>query len=213
MTEINNQMETKILPRELPFNQFEKIGMSKEIVLNLPKEDLKNLLSGNKTDILSLELDKKIVDTTIDAKLSLVRNNDNLVSLNVHPYRKEIDNKLNLNDSELAKLKKGEIIVIDRLAKNGKNKKHLVQLDQSINELVKVVKDSIRVPEKVNNIKLSNEQKERIASGKEVSIKEADGTTSVKLDLNNNAGIRIDSPLGYERNNKLDLGTKNDLKY
>lgn len=204
-------METKILPRELPFNQFDKIGLKKEEVLNLPKQDLKNLLTGHKTDIVPLKLED--FNITIDAKLSLVRNTDNSVGLNVHPYRREIDNKLGLKEDELSKLKKGEIIEIEAPGKNGEMKKRLLQLDQSINEIVSTTKDDIKIPEKLNDIKLSNEQKERIASGKEVSIKGKNGETKIKLDLNNNAGFRIDSPLGYERNNRIDLGTKIDLKH
>lgn len=205
----------KILPKELPFQQFEKIGLPKEQVLNLPKKDLQNLLKGNKTDIVALKV--KDLDTTIDAKLSLIRNDDNSVSLKIHPFRKEINNDLGLSSSQLNQLKKGEIIEIQAEAKNKEMKKHFVQLDTSINELVSVLKENVKVPNKLDmdgeKIQLSNEQKEKIASGKEVSIKGKDGVSKVKLDLNNNAGIRIDSPEGYGRNNRLDVGTKKDLQY
>jgi hypothetical protein len=78
---------------------------------------------------------------------------------------------------------------------------------------MKVTKDSIRIPDKINDIKLTNEQKEQIASGKSVSIEGKNGsTTKVELNLNDSKGIRIDSPLGYERNGKLDTAVKNDLK-
>lgn len=203
----------KAVTKELPFNQFEKIGLNKEAVLNLPKEDLKNLMSGHKTGVVPLKIDKDGIEINIEAKLSLIRNSDDTISLNVHPYRKEIDNKFNLDANQLAQLKKGEIVEVAMLAKNGEQRQHLVQLDKSINELVSVVKDKIKIPDSISDIKISNEQKEQIASGKSVSIKGEKGELKVQLDLNDAKGIRIDSPLGYERNGKLDVATKNDLKY
>ncbi len=205
-------MEKSIAPRELPFKQFEKIGLSKEDVLNLPKQDLKNLLSGYRTDIVPLKIDQDGLNINIEGKLSLKRNNDDTVSLIVHPSRKEIDNQYNLNEEQLNRLKKGEILELDLQAKNKEITPHLVQLDQSINELISAVKDNIRIPEKIQGIQLSNEQKELIASGKSVSLSTDKGEVKVQLNLNDSSGIRIDSPLGYDRNNKLDQSTKEDLK-
>lgn len=203
----------KVIPKELPFSQFEKIGIDKEGVLNLPKKDLTKLMNGHKTGIVPLNFDKDGIKINIEAKLSLKRNSDDTISLNVHPFRKEIDNKYNLNTSQISELEKGKIVQQDMIAKNGEMKRHLVQLDKEINELVSVVQDKIKVPDRISNIKISNEQKEQIASGKLISIKSEKGDFKVQLDLNNAKGIRIDSPLGYERNGKLDRSTKNDLKY
>lgn len=203
----------KVNSRELPFNQFAKIGLNKEAVLNLPKEDLKNLMAGHKTGVVPLKIDKDGIEINIEAKLSLKRNSDETISLNVHPYRKEIDNKYNLDSSQLSQLKKGEIVETTMLAKNGEKRQHLIQLDKAINELIAVVKDKIKIPEKIADVKISNEQKEQIASGKLVTLKGEKGDVKVQLNLNDAKGIRIDSPLGYERNGKIDMSTKNDLKH
>lgn len=210
--ENTDTMEKSIAPRELPFKQFEKIGLTKEDVLNLPKKDLKNLLSGYKTGIVPLKIDKEGLNIKIEGKLSLKRNNDETISLIVHPSRKEIDNKYNLNQEQINQLKKGEIIEVNLQAKDKEIRPHLVQLDKSINELVSAVKENIKLPEKVNGVQLSNEQKEEIASGKSISLKTDKGEVKVQLNLNDSSGLRIDSPLGYDRNNKLDQSTKNDLK-
>lgn len=206
-----NPMEKSIYPKELPFKQFERIGLDKEAVLNLPKTDLKKLLSGNKTDIVTLKIDQKGIPIKLDAKLSLSRNNDDTISLNVHPYRKEIDNKFKLDNPQLDKLKQGEIIEINSKAKNGEMKVHLVQLDKSINELVSVVKDKLKLPEKINDIKLSPEQKEQIASGKEVTIKGGNKELKVQLNLNDPSGIKIDNPLGIEKGSNVDR-SNNEMK-
>ena len=205
-------METKISPEELPYSQFKKLGMDKETVLNMPKSDLQKLLRGDKTEIMDLKLnDNSRIPSEV--KLSLVRESDNSIKLLVHPYRKEILNEFSLDKEQMKILKNGGSVEGMAKAKNGEIKPHIFQLDKDLNEIMKVTKDSIRIPDKINDIKLTNEQKEQIASGKSVSIEGKNGsTTKVELNLNDSKGIRIDSPLGYERNGKLDTAVKNDLK-
>jgi hypothetical protein len=204
-------MENKFSPEELPYSQFKKLGMDKETVLNLPKSDLQKLLRGDKTDIMDLKLNDNFRIPS-EVKLSLIRESDNTVKLLVHPYRKEILNEFSLDKEQMEKLKNGGIVEGMIKAKNGELKPHIFQLDKELNEIMKVTKDSIRIPDKINDVKLSNEQKEQIASGKSVSIEGKNGTSKVELNLNDSKGIRIDSPLGYERNGRLDTAVKNDLK-
>ena len=205
-------METKISPEELPYSQFKKLGMDKETVLNMPKSDLQKLLRGDKTDIMDLKLnDNSRIPSEV--KLSLIRESDNSIKLLVHPYRKEILNEFSLDKEQMKILKNGGSVEGMAKAKNGEIKPHIFQLDKDLNEIMKVTKDSIRIPDKINDIKLTNEQKEQIASGKSVSIEGKNGsTTKVELNLNDSKGIRIDSLLGYDRNGKLDTAVKNDLK-
>ena len=205
-------METKISPEELPYSQFKKLGMDKETVLNMPKSDLQKLLRGDKTDIMDLKLnDNSRIPSEV--KLSLIRESDNSIKLLVHPYRKEILNEFSLDKEQMKILKNGGSVEGMAKAKNGEIKPHIFQLDKDLNEIMKVTTDSIRIPDKINDLKLTNEQKEQIASGKSVSIEGKNGsTTKVELNLNDSKGIRIDSPLGYERNGKLDTAVKNDLK-
>ena len=76
-------MEKKISPEELPYSQFQKLGMDKETVLNMPKSDLQKLLRGDKTDIMDLKLnDNSRIPSEV--KLSLIRESDNSVKLLVH---------------------------------------------------------------------------------------------------------------------------------
>jgi hypothetical protein len=205
-------MDKQIKSDQIPYEQFKQIGMSKEDVLNISKDSLKKLLRGDKTDMLDIKLNKN-QQTPSEVKLSLERNSDNSIRLIVHPYRKDLLNEYNLSDKEIEALKKGEIIEGVSKAKNGEMRPHLFQLDKDLNEIMKANKSSIEIPDKVNNIKITNEQKELIASGKSVEIKGKDGTTKIQLDLNDSKGIRIDSERGYERNGRLDTGTKKDLKY
>tara|TARA_R110000868_G_scaffold411003_2_gene701283 strand:- start:7414 stop:8031 length:618 start_codon:yes stop_codon:yes gene_type:complete len=204
-------MEKKISPNELPFTQFKEIGMTKEDVLNMSKSNLQKLLKGEKTEIVNVN-PSDLLKTPIEVKLRLERQTDNTVRLFIHPSRNTIFNEYNLNKEQLEQLKKGELVQGVIKAKNGEMRPHIFQLDHQINEIMNVVKGGIKIPEIINGVKVSSEQNEQIASGKLVGIKGKDGITYVQLDLNNSRGIRIDSPLGYERNGKLDLATKNDLK-
>lgn len=218
ITEINNEMQTprdnqkeRFSFRELPFEQFKKLGFTKESLLNLPKEDMKNMLSGEKTGLLSLSVSNQELTFKVDGKLSLLRNNDNTISLKVHPYRKEIENSFNLDKDQLKRVKKGDIIEISFEAKNGQEKKHLIQLDKAINELVGVLKDNVRPPSKVKDIVLSEEQKNQFAAGKRVTLKGKHGELDIQLDLNDRKGIKVHGAEAYEKNSKLDKGTVKGL--
>jgi len=48
--------------KDLPYNQFEKIGMSKQEVLAMPSEDLKALFTGRTTNLQTIKIKNQDVD-------------------------------------------------------------------------------------------------------------------------------------------------------
>ena len=57
--------------KDLPFNQFEKIGMAMRDMLAMPSEDLKALLSGRTTSLQSIKIKDQDVDQNMNVKLSV----------------------------------------------------------------------------------------------------------------------------------------------
>lgn len=176
---------------QLPFNQFERIGISKERLNKLPKDEMQNILSGYPSNMKFLVFkDNEGNMQKVNAKLSVYQTKDGSIGLKVHPYRDKIKNDMDLNKKELDQLKSGSTIT-----RTHNKQEYLVQLDQSINELRKIKTDNIKVAEAVGGSTMSSSQKSDLLAGKPILLKDAEGrTTKVRLDLSRPSGIRMDSP-------------------
>lgn len=180
-----------IKAHQLPVQQFERLGISQERLNKLPKDEMKNLLSGFPSNMKFLTFkDNAGSMQKVNAKLSVYQNTDGTIGLKVHPYRERIKNDMELSKNELNQLKSGSAI---QKTHNGQD--YLVQLDQSINELRKIRTDHIKVAEAAGKTQLTLKQKEDLVSGKRIQVKDSEGrTTTIKLDLTRPSGIRIESP-------------------
>ena len=182
----------EIEARKLPYDLFEKIGFSKKDVLNLPSEDMKNLLNGKTTrNVVPINIKMEGIDFKDRAKLSLYTLPDESIGLKVHPYRKEIQNEFNLNKEELSKLKAGELISKVHPSLNGVKEKYVFQLDPDINEIKKARIDDVKVPAKLDGLTLTNQERELLASGKRLTIKNSGEPEKV-------VGISLINEKGYE---------------
>lgn len=211
---IDKSVEKKLSTEQLPYDDFEKLGISKHELLNkFDTKDLKELMKMNKTNVVTLDLKDKGLNFKVDAKLSLKQNTDKTYSLHVHPFRKEIENHYGISKKELEELKKGSILEKE-IKEPGKDKtqKVLFQLDKEINELIKVNKKDLELEKNFSN-KLSNEQLKSLASGKTLTLKSARGKgATLKLDLNNVKGYTI-STKDFLLNKKMDKSSKKDLAF
>ena len=180
-----------ITKEQLPVQEFERLGIKKNRLNQLPKEEMHALLSGYPSNMKFLTFkDKDGTTQKVNAKLSVYQNADGTIGLKVHPFRKEIKNDLNLTQMEIEKLKSGESV-----NKTLNRQQFLVQLDQSINELRRIKIDSIKVAGAVGSTKLSAYQKADLRSGKTIYIKDSSGKDKrVKLDLTSSSGISIEAP-------------------
>ncbi|MGB0870317.1 MAG: DUF3945 domain-containing protein [Flavobacteriales bacterium] len=148
--------------------QFAKLNISREAVLAFDKEDLKRMSNRRiSNNIYKFEIEGK----KLEAKFSF--NKDG--KLMVHPKRKEISNTLKLSQKQLEQLKNGETVM-----KNG----NLVKLDPTINELLHIEAKKIIVPKKIQGISISQEQKDQLLKGKEITLKgKHDIPIKVKYDV------------------------------
>ena len=180
-----------IKQHQLPVQQFERLGISQERLNKLPKDEMKNILSGFPSNMKFLTFkDNEGSVQKVNAKLSVYQNTDGTIGLKVHPYREKIKNDMKLSKNELIQLKSGSTI-----HKTHQGRDYLVQLDQSINELRKIRTDHIKVAEAAGGAQLTPKQKEDLLSGKAIRVKDSVGrTTTINLDLTRPSGIRIATP-------------------
>jgi hypothetical protein len=181
--------------KDLPYNQFEKIGMSKREVLAMPSEDLKALLSGRTTKLQTIRIKDQDVEKTMQVKLSVERFPDGSLNLMVHPIRKEIKNDDKLNESQLEKLKQGETLIAPKTSMNGEKELYLYQLDRETREIVKTRLNSISVPRYLMDIELSAKDRSNLLQGKTIDLEDRYGKVhKVAIDLIDPKGYSIKNP-------------------
>ena len=178
--------------KDLPYNQFEKIGMSKREVLTMPSEDLKALLTGRTTNLQTIKFKNQEAEQSMQVKLSVQRFPDGSLNLMVHPIRKEIKNEDKLNESQLEKLKSEETIIAPKTSLNGEKELHLFQLDRETNEIVKTRLNSISVPRYLMDIELSPQNRSDLLQGKTIQLEDKFGKShEVAIDLVDPKGYTI----------------------
>ena len=173
-----NFMETLIKEKELPIKELEKLGLFNNGALNLGQNDIDALLAGRRTDMQSLknlQLDGFGI-LQLDAKLSLGRNAEGKVALNLHPiYKQEIPHPL-LSEEEARNLREKKIHSVQKEYEQP-NKilgKLIIEYDEETREFVAYRPDQVEAPEKVNGETLSEKQKKDFKNGELVQLE--DGT-------------------------------------
>jgi hypothetical protein len=181
--------------KDLPYNQFEKIGMSKREVLAMPSEDLKALLNGRTTKLQTIRIKDQDVEKTMQVKLSVERFPDGSLNLMVHPIRKEIKNDDKLSESQLEKLKQGETLIAPKTSMNGEKELYLYELDRETREIVKTRLNSISVPRYLMDIELSAKDRPNLLQGKTIDLEDRYGKVhKVAIDLIDPKGYSIKNP-------------------
>ena len=181
--------------KDLPYNQFEKIGMSKREVLAMPSEDLKALLTGRTTNLQTIKFKNQENEHVAQVKLSVERFQDGSLNLMVHPIRKKIQNDDKLNQQQLEKLKQGETVIAPKTSMNGEKELHLFQLDKETKEIVKTRLNSISVPRYLMEIELSPKDRSNLLQGKTIDLEDRYGRGhKVAIDLINSKGYSIKNP-------------------
>ena len=186
-----------------------KAGLVHDGVLILDQDDLKALLSGRRTEMQrleKLEFEGMIINS-LDAKLSLQRDEAGVVELLYHPINKEPKASKYLTRTEAEMLAKGDAVNLQKTVfdDNGRKMEVLIEFDNETNEFIVTDTEKILAPDSINDIPLTPEQKERYRKGKEVEI--GDGTTvqysgTEKQGVRSNklafiASVLIDGGLSY----------------
>jgi hypothetical protein len=178
--------------KDLPYAQFEKLGLSRKEVLSMPPTDLAALLSGNRTSLRAFSVELSGGQRfEADARLSLFRNPDNSLSLNVHPVRAQVKNDIGATPEELEKLKAGSLLVRDHVALNGEREPYYFQLDRETKEILRARVRDFPVPGAINGVVLSPDQKEQLRQGHMIELrsKGGEGVVRARVDLSEPRGF------------------------
>lgn len=163
---------------DLPLDDLGKIGLIQEGGLVLDREDMDALLSGRRTSMLRFEnlSFEGFNIPALDAKISLKPGATGELELMLHPIYKKSEHPGWLSDMEAEKLEKGEAANLEKVIfdDEGKLKDVLVEFDKDTNEFIITDIEKVQAPDRVNDEKLTAEQKERFKRGKVVEL--ADGT-------------------------------------
>jgi Protein of unknown function (DUF4099)/Protein of unknown function (DUF3945) len=179
--------------KDFPSKKLETIGVSKkEQNAAFGYEDMQKMLNGQKTEVINLQYQKDGMTLDVDGRFSLRRNADNTVSLMVHKVEREIRDDLNLSEKTKAQLQAGEIVQSKQ-----KEEVHLMQLDKQTNQVLSIQQSKLIVPDFINDVQLSLDQKNALRQGQPIELIKAataeKGETSltVKLDLNQRSGFKV----------------------
>ncbi len=174
--------------KDIPYKEFKRVGILKEDILTkIDKEDLQALLSGKRTKLFNIKgIDDKGQNFSASCKFSLQRENNETVSLQIHPKRTQIKNDIGLSKKDLDKLEQGDSVV-----KSVNGERFLIQLDKDTKELLRTKTKDIFIPAYLQDVKIDSQQREKLRQGKEISIDLGTEKVSAKIDLDSSNGLRF----------------------
>ena len=170
---------------DIPYAQFEQLGMDKKTVQNkLSFDDLERLLKGEKTDLKTIHIQTQNLSFDMDTKFSLRRNADNTINLMLHPKRRQIDTKFDLSKEEVSRLETGETVFKKGSRTDSPISDYLYQMDKETKEVMRIGQSKIFIPDSIEDIKLTLDQKDKLRNGEGIELEKQDKKLNVKLDLN-----------------------------
>lgn len=162
---------------DVPFELLGKLGVSAELLER--NGQLEKLLRGEKTDLIPAfgvpNAQGEVVPFA--AKLVLHRDEDGGASLKFDLPKKELTIPEQLMGTKITPDMKKELETTGRLAgiheftdSKGQPFKAFVGVDRAMNKLTMLRQDSLKLPEEIRGVKLTNEQRELVAEGKPVKL-------------------------------------------
>lgn len=184
------------LTSELPYDKLRQLRLSKERMLKEPTKVMDRLQKGNLSPLMRFNYtDKSGKTKTVVFKLQLHRNGDGMVGVRVFPKQKDYQqgdtyHRFQLRRYEEDALKRGEVITKEMM-KNGKRGISFIQLDKDTNHLIYTNVKNLVVPNSLNNVELSLEQKKRIRDGKPVELAVGNTKITAGVDLQTIQGFKV----------------------
>ena len=181
----------------VPFYKFAKIGIYPKDFMRMPKDLRDSILSGELSPLMRLNVpvgDNSSV--SIPMKIQLAYDKNDRLQLLTYQIHREVDNTLKLNDIELDRVRKGDVIQKE-FQEGEKRKMRYVQLDKETNSLmyrdVSTIKfeDKLQEVDKIKDIGLGLGQKEALVSGKPVELEVGDQKVTVGVDLREPQGFKV----------------------
>lgn len=190
------EQKTRMSTDQIPFDKLEKVGISRDLIQKMEKQEMNDFLNGFRSDKL-YTVNARIGETDykIPAKIRLQSNEDGSVGVKVHPIQ-----RLNIPDEymghKFTKEEKGALLndknlgkTIELTGRDGKKDNYFLSIDSKTNELIPLRSSYIQIPDKIKGATLSTEQKENLAAGKKVTVEGMTGKDEKKF----SATLQIDA--------------------
>ena len=174
----------------VPFDKFAKIGIYPKDLMRMPKDLRDSILSGELSPLMRVNVpvgDNSAV--SIPMKIQLAYDKSGKLQLLTYQIHRELDNNLKLNDTELERVRKGDVIQKE-FQQDGKRKMRYVQLVYRDVATVKF-EEKLREVDKIKDIGLGIGQKEALVSGKPVELEVGDQKVVVGVDLREPVGFKV----------------------
>lgn len=219
------QQNTRIRMEDIPFESLERVDVSRDFVNQMEDRELNDFLNGFRSSKL-YTITTMINDERyrIPAKIRLQQLEDGSVGVRVHPiqrlmipdefmgHRFSREEKLALlSDKRLEK-------TVELIGKNGKKDSYFLAIDPKTNELISLRSKSIRIPEKIKGVTLSQEQRQKLAVGKKIVLDEMTGrngrkfSASLQIDAANRninfSGVKMEREMNLELKDEIAKGKK-----
>ncbi|RDC54346.1 DUF4099 domain-containing protein [Pedobacter chinensis] len=172
-------MKPLFLENELPVDGLSRIGLWKDGKPVLSSDDLRAMLAGRRTGLVTLEnvqADGFLIKR-LDVKLSLHRSDSGQVSLQAHPIHHEIQSHPLLTEKDMKMLTEGKVASIGKAVEgpDGKVQSLIFEYDAGTKEFISYIPNQVQAPDRVNGELLTKKQKEAFQFGEPVEL--SDGTT------------------------------------
>ncbi len=196
---------------DIPFDQFQKLGKSKDNILGLPNTELQALLSGRPTRLMDI---KSAGAETTKAKLSIYRGHDGSADIKVHPVREALQIPPEFTSYQKKVLQEGKPLLIEEMAAN-RSQRFLCQVDLQTNEMYKISLSNIQIPHKIDGNPIQDYQKSLLKEGKPVIFYNSKNQRQeIQIDLISHKGYQsIDQKLNPQEENQNRMEAKNEQKH
>ena len=176
------EQKTRMSMDQIPFDKLEKVGINRDLIQKMEKQEMTDFLNGFRSDKL-YTVNAKIngEDYKIPAKIRLQSKEDGSVDIKVHPIQ-----RLNVPDEymghKFTREEKGALLgdknlgkTLELTGRDGKKDNYYLSIDPKTNELIPLRSSYIQIPDKIKGTNLSLEQKEKLASGEKSNRGRNDG--------------------------------------
>lgn len=181
-------MKTTFDENEIPYEKFASLGLTQEMVDDLPEIVMKKMLGGQWTPILPISVDLGDgVRRSIQARIKLEKRND-AVDIMIAP-RSEMADLEDFTPEEQNTLRSGKVIITKMPGKE----QCFVQLDDKTNRVfyipVSLMEDNLASLQ--NELELTKEQVAQMCTGNIISVDKQEGKFTFGLDFLADGCIKV----------------------
>jgi hypothetical protein len=182
------EQTTRIRKDEIPFEKLEKVGIKRDFVDRMESQELNDFLNGFRSMKL-YTVNAKINDENfrIPTKIRLQKLEDGSVNIKVHPIQRlhipeeYMQHKFTKEEKSALLENRNLGKTLELKGRDGKKDNYYLSIDSKTNELIPLRTKHIRVPEKIKGAGLSDEQRQKLASGKKIVVKGMTGKDGKKF--------------------------------